>query len=102
MINARPAAVTNAKTTFIHAECFIPIKFTNDNPPINKIAEIVIGISINSAKYPPNPNETVAAVIIEVIAVSHPMINPINLLLNACFTKVYSAAALGNSAVSSA
>ncbi len=50
MIIPRPAIVTNAKIVFAHADCFIPIKLTNDNAPRSKIAEIVIGISKNCTK----------------------------------------------------
>ena len=45
------------------------------------MAEMIIGIFTNSAKYPPNPNATVAAVIMDVIAVSHPIINAKKLFL---------------------
>ena len=80
----------------------MPMKFTKDNPPSNKIADRTIGISKNSEKYPPKPKATVAPTIIEVIAVNQPIRNPINSLLNAFFTKTYSAAAFGNKAANSA
>ena len=51
----------------------MPTKLIIERTISNPIAEIIIGIFTNSAKYPPNPRATVAAVIIEVIAVSQPI-----------------------------
>ena len=50
MIIPRPAMVTNAKTVFIQADCFIPIKLTKDNPPRSKIAETMMGKSKKGEK----------------------------------------------------
>src|SRR3972149_7024328 len=102
IIITRPAASTMVKIIFVQEDSLIPKKLIKDNAPNNKIALITIGRSINSAKYPPKPNATTAAVIIDVMAVSHPMINPKKLLLKEFFIKVYSAAAFGKTEESSA
>ncbi len=60
------------------------------------MAETIIGISTNSTKYPPNPKATVAAVIIDVMAVSQPIRKAKKLFLKAFLIKIYSAAAFGN------
>src|SRR3990172_9940843 len=98
----RPAASISVRIIFVQEDSLIPKKLIIDNAPSSKIALTTIGRSINSAKYPPKPNATTAAVIIEVTAVNHPMMNPKKLLLKEFFIKVYSAAAFGKTEESSA
>jgi len=81
---------------FVHADYLIPMKFTIERITSKPIAEMIIGMFTNSPKYPPNPNTTVAAVIIDVMAVNQPIRKAKKLFLNAFFMKTYSAAALGN------
>src|SRR3989337_3659825 len=98
----RLAASTSVKTIFVQEDSLIPKKLIIDNAPSSKIALTTIGRSIKSARYPPKPSATTAAVIIEVIAVSQPMMNPKKLFLKEFFIKVYSAAAFGKIEESSA
>lgn len=94
IIRINPEASIIVKIVFVHADSLIPIKFTIERIISKPIAEIIIGMFTNSAKYPPNPNATVAAVIMDVIAVSQPIRKAKN-YFKCIFMKTYSAAALG-------
>src|SRR5574342_1336344 len=96
MIRIRPATSIKVKIMFIHDDSLIPMKLIKDSKAIKDTADNMTGAPTNPARYPPKPNATVEADIMDVKRVIQPIMKARKLFLNAFLTNKNSAADFGN------